>query len=120
MEILAAAIACVAVAVVVAAFVLSAAVRRLAAAVSSVQIHVESGPEVRSARPITAHNLPDPPRSIRWDDPGEDVERARLEIQKMAFNVPPLIPLGGDAVERTSDLDVEEISRGIPNGAADR
>lgn len=116
METLAAAIACVAVAVVVAAFVLSAAIRRLAAAVASVQIHVDARADSPSTRPITAHDLPDPPTSIRWNDPGDDVERARLEIQKMAFNGPPLIPLGGDVVERTADLDVERISRGISNG----
>lgn len=120
MEILAAAIACVAVAVVVAAFVLSAAVRRLAAAVSSVRVHVDATHVPPPTRPITAHDLPDPPRSTYVEDPGDDVEMARLEIQKMAFNGPPLVPLGGDAVERTADLDVEKISRGIPNGAAHR
>lgn len=120
METLAAAIACVALAVVISALILSAAIRRLATAVSRSDARVPDADGTESRRPITVSDLPGPPRSESWDGPSDDVEQARLQIQKMAFDAPPLITRGGDARERTSDMDVETISRALPNGAADR
>lgn len=119
MEILAAAVACVALAIVVAAFVLSAAAGRLASSIASLRIEVGRVSNESVRKPITVADLPGPSMSS-WDGPTDDVELARLEIQKMAFDAPPLIPRGGEARESVGGSDVGTISRGISNGAADR
>ena len=56
---------------------------------------------------------PDPGFRIGASSSLDEMAEARLEIQKRAFDVPPLVAVGGQVAERMGSQDIVGISRGI-------
>ena len=111
---LAVAIATLGLSILLAAIILSRAIVTAAGKISSALRTNPRQVEVAVQNPARAPQQgPDPEPRVGAPSPMDDLEAARLEIQKRAFDVPALIAVGGQVSERMGDQDIVGISDGI-------